>query len=76
MKRLFSIHRAARLQMTPAELSKCPEVVAAEDGSGWQPKYARGLRSLSEGKYEEGILALTALSALLLLLFLERGGIL
>ena len=60
MKRFFYILLAALLLLTLAACSKAPEAEPADEAPGWQAKYDLGVRYLSEGKYEEAILAFTA----------------
>lgn len=61
MKRFFYILLAALLLLTLAACQKAPEAAEpADEAPGWQAKYDLGVRYLSEGKYEEAILAFTA----------------
>lgn len=60
MKRFFYILLAALLLLTLAACSKAPEAEPADEAPGWQAKYDLGVRYLSEGNYEEAILAFTA----------------
>ena len=60
MKRFFYILLAALLLLTLAACSKAPEADPADEAPDWQAKYDLGVRYLSEGKYEEAILAFTA----------------
>ena len=61
MKRFFYILLAALLLLTLAACQKAPEAAEpADEAPGWQAKYDLGVRYLSEGKYEEAILAFEA----------------
>ena len=60
MKKLFSILLAALLLLTLAACSKAPEADSADGAPGWQTQYDLGVRYLSEGNYEEAILAFEA----------------
>ena len=61
MKRFFCILLAALLLLTLAACQKAPEAAEpADEAPGWQAKYDLGVRYLSEGNYEEAILAFTA----------------
>ena len=60
MKKLFSILLAALLLLTLAACSKAPEADPADEAPGWQTQYDLGVRYLSEGNYEEAILAFEA----------------
>ena len=60
MKRFFYILLAALLLLTLAACSKAPEAEPADEAPGWQAKYDLGVRYLSEGNYEEAIIAFTA----------------
>ena len=61
MKRFFYILLAALLLLMLAACQKAPEAAEpADEAPGWQAKYDLGVRYLSEGNYEEAILAFTA----------------
>ena len=60
MKRFFYILLAALLLLTLAACSKAPEAEPADEAPGWQAKYDLGVRYLSEGNYQEAILAFEA----------------
>ena len=60
MKKLFCTLLAAALLLTLAACSKAPEADPADEASDWQTQYDLGVRYLSEGKYEEAILAFNA----------------
>lgn len=61
MKRFFYILLAALLLLTLAACQKTPEAAEpADEAPGWQAKYDLGVRYLSEGNYEEAIIAFTA----------------
>ena len=60
MKRFFCILLAALLLLTLAACSKAPEADPADGAPGWQTQYDLGVRYLSEGNYEEAILAFEA----------------
>lgn len=61
MKRFFCILLAALLLLSLAACQKAPEAAdPADEAPGWQAKYDLGVRYLSEGNYEEAILAFTA----------------
>lgn len=61
MKRFFYILLAALLLLTLAACQKAPEAAEpADEAPGWQAKYDLGVRYLSEGNYEEAIIAFTA----------------
>ena len=60
MKRFFYILLAALLLLTLAACSKAPEAEPADEAPGWQAKYDLGVRYLSEGNYQEAIIAFTA----------------
>ena len=60
MKRFFCILLAAPLLLTLAACSKAPEAEPADEAPGWQAKYDLGVRYLSEGNYQEAILAFEA----------------
>lgn len=64
MKRFFYILLAALLLLTLAACAKTPAAELttepADEAPDWQTKYDLGVRYLSEGKYEEAILAFTA----------------
>ena len=60
MKRFFYILLAALLLLTLAACSKAPEADAADEAPDWQAQYDLGVRYLSEGNYEEAILAFEA----------------
>ena len=60
-KRFFCILLAALLLLTLAACQKAPEAAEpADEAPGWQAKYDLGVRYLSEGNYEEAILAFEA----------------
>ena len=60
MKKLFCTLLAAALLLTLAACSKAPEADPADGAPGWQTQYDLGVRYLSEGNYEEAILAFEA----------------
>ena len=60
MKRFFCILLAALLLLTLAACSKAPEADPADGAPDWQTQYDLGVRYLSEGNYEEAILAFEA----------------
>ncbi|MFR4014766.1 MAG: tetratricopeptide repeat protein, partial [Oscillospiraceae bacterium] len=60
MKRFFCILLAALLLLTLAACSKAPEAEPADEAPDWQTQYDLGVRYLSEGNYEEAILAFEA----------------
>ena len=61
MKRFFCILLAALLLLTLAACQKAPEAAEpADEAPGWQAKYDLGVRYLSEGNYQEAILAFEA----------------
>ena len=61
MKRFFYILLAALLLLTLAACQKAPEAAEpADEAPGWQAKFDLGVRYLSEGNYEEAILAFAA----------------
>ena len=61
MKRFFCILLAALVLLTLAACQKAPEAAEpADEAPGWQTKYDLGVRYLSEGNYEEAILAFEA----------------
>ena len=60
MKRFFCILLAALLLLSLAACSKAPEAEPADEAPGWQAKYDLGVRYLSEGNYQEAILAFEA----------------
>ena len=60
MKRFFCILLAALLLLSLAACSKAPEAEPADEAPDWQTKYDLGVRYLSEGNYEEAILAFEA----------------
>ena len=60
MKKLFCTLLAAALLLTLAACSKAPEAEPADEAPGWQAKYDLGVRYLSEGNYQEAILAFEA----------------
>ena len=60
MKKLFCILLAAFLLLTLAACQKVPAVDPADGAPGWQTQYDLGVRYLSEGNYEEAILAFEA----------------
>ena len=61
MKKLFCTLLAAALLLTLAACQKAPEAAEpADEAPGWQAKYDLGVRYLSEGNYEEAILAFEA----------------
>ena len=60
MKRFFYILLAALLLLTLAACSKAPEAEPADEAPDWQTQYDLGVRYLSEGNYEEAILAFEA----------------
>lgn len=64
MKRFFCILLAALLLLTLAACAKTPvaelTTEPADEAPDWQTQYDLGVRYLSEGKYEEAILAFTA----------------
>ena len=61
MKRFFYILLAALLLLTLAACQKAPEAAEpADEAPGWQAKYDLGVRYLSEGNYQEAIIAFTA----------------
>ena len=60
MKRFFCILLAALLLLTLAACSKAPEADPADEAPDWQTQYDLGVRYLSEGNYEEAILAFEA----------------
>ena len=60
MKRLFCILLAALLLLSLAACSKAPEADRADEAPDWQAQYDLGVRYLSEGNYEEAILAFEA----------------
>ena len=60
MKRFFCILLAAHLLLSLAACSKAPEADPADGAPGWQTQYDLGVRYLSEGNYEEAILAFEA----------------
>ena len=51
---------AALLLLTLAACSKAPAADPADEAPGWQAKYDLGVRYLSEGNYQEAILAFEA----------------
>ena len=64
MKRFFYILLAALLLLTLAACAKTPAAELAtepaDEAPDWQTQYDLGVRYLSEGNYEEAILAFTA----------------
>lgn len=60
MKRFFCVLLAALLLLTLAACSKAPEADPADEAPDWQTQYDLGVRYLSEGNYEEAIIAFTA----------------
>ena len=60
MKKLFCTLLAAALLLTLAACSKAPEADPADGAPDWQTQYDLGVRYLSEGNYEEAILAFEA----------------
>ena len=60
MKRFFYILLAALLLPTLAACQKAPEADPADEAPDWQAQYDLGVRYLSEGNYEEAILAFEA----------------
>ena len=60
MKKLFCTLLAALLLLTLAACQKAPEAEPADEAPDWQTKYDLGVRYLSEGNYEEAILAFEA----------------
>ena len=60
MKRFFCILLAALLLLSLAACSKAPEADPADGAPDWQTQYDLGVRYLSEGNYEEAILAFEA----------------
>lgn len=60
MKRFFCILLAALLLLSLAACSKAPEADPADEVPDWQAQYDLGVRYLSEGNYEEAILAFEA----------------
>ena len=60
MKKLFSILLAALLLLTLAACQKAPAAEPADEAPDWQTQYDLGVRYLSEGNYEEAILAFEA----------------
>lgn len=60
MKKLFCTLLAAALLLTLAACSKAPEADPADEAPDWQAQYDLGVRYLSEGNYEEAILAFEA----------------
>ena len=60
MKRFFCVLLAALLLLSLAACSKAPEADPADEAPGWQAKYDLGVRYLSEGNYQEAILAFEA----------------
>ena len=60
MKRFFCILLAAHLLLSLAACSKAPEADPADGAPGWQTQYDLGVRYLSEGNYQEAILAFEA----------------
>ena len=60
MKRFFCILLVALLLLSLAACSKAPEAEPADEAPDWQTQYDLGVRYLSEGNYQEAILAFTA----------------
>lgn len=60
MKRFFCILLAALLLLSLAACSKAPEVDPVDEALDWQTQYDLGVRYLSEGNYQEAILAFEA----------------
>lgn len=60
MKKLFCTLLAALLLLTLAACQKAPAAEPADEAPDWQTKYDLGVRYLSEGNYEEAILAFEA----------------
>lgn len=60
MKRFFCILLAALLLLSLAACSKAPEVEPVDEALDWQTQYDLGVRYLSEGNYQEAILAFEA----------------
>lgn len=60
MKRFFCILLAAFQLLTLAACQKVPAVDPADGAPGWQTQYDLGVRYLSEGNYQEAILAFEA----------------
>ena len=60
MKKLFCTLLAAALLLSLAACSKAPEADPADEALDWQTQYDLGVRYLSEGNYEEAILAFEA----------------
>ena len=61
MKRFFCILLAALLLLSLAACQKAPEAAEpADEAPDWQTQYDLGVRYLSEGNYEEAILAFEA----------------
>ena len=61
MKQFTCVFLTIILLLSLAACSKAPEAAEpADEAPGWQAKYDLGVRYLSEGNYEEAILAFTA----------------
>ena len=60
MKKLFCALLAAAFLLSLAACSKAPEAEPADEAPDWQAQYDLGVRYLSEGNYEEAILAFEA----------------
>ena len=57
MKQFACVFLTIILLLTLAACSKAPEADPADGAPGWQTQYDLGVRYLSEGNYEEAILA-------------------
>ncbi len=60
MKQFTCVFLTIILLLTLAACSKAPEADPADGAPGWQTQYDLGVRYLSEGNYEEAILAFEA----------------
>ena len=60
MKQFTCVFLTIILLLTLAACQKAPEADRADEAPDWQTQYDLGVRYLSEGKYEEAILAFEA----------------
>ena len=60
MKQFTCVFLTIILLLTLAACSKAPEADPADGAPGWQTQYDLGVRYLSEGNYQEAILAFEA----------------
>ena len=60
MKQFTCVFLTIILLLSLAACSKAPEADRADEAPDWRTQYDLGVRYLSEGNYEEAILAFTA----------------